>query len=109
MSHPPFVVRIEETRIVSVHLGDESCWEAKLHFKGAVLASHNNCRAIVPGDRQFDENGILSLTCRSSGRFYSRTDTLKNDIEGIFHAYWLQFFERAWKGHRPSPQSSVGR
>jgi membrane dipeptidase len=40
------------------HLADESFWQAADHFKGPVLASHNNCRAIVPGDRQFDDAQI---------------------------------------------------
>jgi membrane dipeptidase len=43
------------------HLADESFWEAIRQFRGPVLASHNNCRAITPGDRQFDDDQILSI------------------------------------------------
>ncbi len=40
------------------HLADESFWEATKLFHGPVLASHNDCRAITPGDRQFDDDQI---------------------------------------------------
>jgi membrane dipeptidase len=40
------------------HLADESFWEALKIWRGPVLASHNNCRALVPGDRQFDDDQI---------------------------------------------------
>ena len=29
-------------------------------FQGPVLASHSNCRALVPGDRQLDDGGLLT-------------------------------------------------
>src|SRR5215831_3437211 len=38
------------------HLADESFWQAVDHFEGPVLASHNNCRSLVPGDRQFSDD-----------------------------------------------------
>jgi membrane dipeptidase len=37
------------------HLTDESFHEALDRFQGPVLASHSNCRALVPGDRQLDD------------------------------------------------------
>src|SRR5437763_1171379 len=40
------------------HLADESFWQAVKIWKGPLLASHNNCRALVPGDRQFDDDQI---------------------------------------------------
>lgn len=40
------------------HLADESFWEATKLFRGPVLASHNNCRAITPGDRQYSDEQI---------------------------------------------------
>ncbi|MCU1325370.1 MAG: Zn-dependent dipeptidase microsomal dipeptidase [Bryobacterales bacterium] len=43
------------------HLCDESFWEAVKLFKGSVWASHNNCRAITPGDRQFDDDQIRCI------------------------------------------------
>jgi len=43
------------------HLSDEAFWQALDHFDGHVLASHNNCRAIVPHQRQFDDNQIRAI------------------------------------------------
>lgn len=48
------------------HLADESFWQAVEKFKGPVLASHNNCRALVPGDRQFADEQIRHLIDRGS-------------------------------------------
>ncbi|HVW84799.1 MAG TPA: membrane dipeptidase [Bryobacteraceae bacterium] len=46
------------------HLADESFWEAARLFHGPVLASHNNCRALTPGDRQFDDDQIRHIVER---------------------------------------------
>ncbi|MEM8526259.1 MAG: membrane dipeptidase [Bacteroidota bacterium] len=48
------------------HLCDESFWEALNHFKGAVCASHNNCRALVPHHRQFSDEQLLALIERGA-------------------------------------------
>jgi membrane dipeptidase len=48
------------------HLADESFWQAVDLFKGPVLASHNNCRTLVPGDRQFSDDQIRYLIQRDS-------------------------------------------
>jgi membrane dipeptidase len=48
------------------HLADECFWQAVERFKGPVLASHNNCRALVPGDRQFADDQIRYLVERGS-------------------------------------------
>jgi membrane dipeptidase len=48
------------------HLADESFWQAVDLFEGPVLASHNNCRALVPGDRQFSDDQIRYLIQRDS-------------------------------------------
>ncbi len=48
------------------HLADESFWQALDLWKGPVLASHNNCRALVPGDRQFDDDQIKALIARGA-------------------------------------------
>ena len=48
------------------HLADESFWQAVEQFKGSVLASHNNCRALVPGERQFADEQIRYLVERDS-------------------------------------------
>jgi membrane dipeptidase len=48
------------------HLAEESFWEALSLFPGPVLASHNNCRALVPGDRQFTDEQIHELIRRDA-------------------------------------------
>ena len=46
------------------HLTDESFHEALDRFAGPVLASHSNCRALVPGDRQLDDAMIRRMVER---------------------------------------------
>jgi membrane dipeptidase len=46
------------------HLSDEAFWEALDRFPGPVMASHNNCRALVPGQRQFSDDQIRRLAER---------------------------------------------
>jgi membrane dipeptidase len=48
------------------HLADESLWQALEIFKGPVLASHHNCRALVPGDRQLTDEQIRALVERDA-------------------------------------------
>lgn len=48
------------------HLADESFWEAIDLFQGPVLASHNNCRSLVPGDRQFADDQLRCLIQRDA-------------------------------------------
>ncbi len=43
------------------HLCDESFWEALEVFKGHLWASHNNCRALVPHNRQFSDDQIRAV------------------------------------------------
>jgi membrane dipeptidase len=40
------------------HLSDDSFWEATELFRGPLLASHSNCRSLVPGDRQLTDDMI---------------------------------------------------
>jgi membrane dipeptidase len=40
------------------HLSDDSFWEAVGIFKGRLIATHSNCRALVPGDRQLTDDMI---------------------------------------------------
>lgn len=40
------------------HLADEAFFQALDAFGGRVLASHHNCRALVPGDRQLTDEQI---------------------------------------------------
>jgi membrane dipeptidase len=48
----------------TTHLADRAFWDALEHFEGAVLASHNNCRELVPGDRQYSDDQIIALIDR---------------------------------------------
>jgi len=46
------------------HLSEPAFWEALERYEGPVLASHNNCRALVPGDRQFSDEQIGAIVAR---------------------------------------------
>jgi membrane dipeptidase len=46
------------------HLTDKAFWEAMERFNGTILASHNNCRVIVPHQRQFDDDQIRAIIVR---------------------------------------------
>ncbi len=48
------------------HLAEESCWQGVGIYKGAVLSSHNNCRAPFPGDRHFADHQPHQLTLRAA-------------------------------------------
>jgi membrane dipeptidase len=46
------------------HFSDKAFWEAMDLFDGVVLASHNNCRTLVPHQRQFDNAQIRAIVER---------------------------------------------
>ena len=48
------------------HLSDEAFWEALDCFGGTVLASHSNCRTLVPHQRQLDNKQIHAILARGS-------------------------------------------
>jgi membrane dipeptidase len=48
------------------HLADDALFEALQAFGGPVLASHSNCRALVPGDRQLTDEMIRLLAQRDA-------------------------------------------
>jgi len=48
------------------HLADQAMFEALDAFPGRVLASHHNCRALVPGDRQLSDEMIRLLIQRDA-------------------------------------------
>jgi membrane dipeptidase len=50
----------------ATHLCDDSFWEALDVFSGSVWASHNNCRALVPHNRQFSDGQIKALIERGA-------------------------------------------
>lgn len=43
------------------HLAEESFWELLSATSGPVMASHSNCRSIVPTDRQLSDEMIIAL------------------------------------------------
>ncbi|MEX2502309.1 MAG: membrane dipeptidase [Trueperaceae bacterium] len=43
------------------HLADQSFWEALDLWEGPVIASHQNARALVPGQRQFDDDQLRAV------------------------------------------------
>jgi membrane dipeptidase len=43
------------------HLCDEAFWQALENFGGTVIASHNNCRSLVPHNRQFSDEQLKAL------------------------------------------------
>jgi membrane dipeptidase len=50
----------------ATHLCDTSFWEALEAFRGPVWASHSNCRALVPHNRQFSDDQIRALVDRGA-------------------------------------------
>lgn len=48
------------------HLTDESFHDALDRFHGPVMASHSNCRALVPGDRQMSDEMIRKMIERGA-------------------------------------------
>jgi membrane dipeptidase len=48
------------------HLTDEAFWESLDIYDGPVWASHNNCRALVPHQRQFSDEQLQELIRRDA-------------------------------------------
>lgn len=48
------------------HLSDRAFWEALDLFAGPVIASHNNCRSLVPHQRQLDDAQLRALIERDA-------------------------------------------
>jgi membrane dipeptidase len=48
------------------HLTDRGFFEAMALFRGTVWASHQNCRAIIPGERQFSDDQLRLLIERGA-------------------------------------------
>jgi membrane dipeptidase len=46
------------------HLAEESFWQLLEQSSGPVIASHSNCRAFVPTDRQLSDEMIKALVAR---------------------------------------------
>ena len=50
----------------ATHLCDDSFAEAMDHYNGRVWASHSNCRALVPNERQFTDDQLKLLIERGA-------------------------------------------
>jgi membrane dipeptidase len=50
----------------ATHLCDDAFWQAMEIFKGPVWASHQNCRSLVPHNRQFDDAQLKVLIERNA-------------------------------------------
>ncbi|MEZ6127310.1 MAG: membrane dipeptidase [Planctomycetaceae bacterium] len=48
------------------HLSDDCFWQSLDIYTGPVLASHHNCRELVPGDRQLTNEQIRALLQREA-------------------------------------------
>jgi len=48
------------------HLCDDAFWDAMKIFQGPVWASHSNCRAIIPHNRQISDDQIKEMIRRES-------------------------------------------
>ncbi len=46
------------------HCSDQAFWQALDHYHGRVLASHNNCRTLVPHQRQFSDEQLQAIIQR---------------------------------------------
>jgi membrane dipeptidase len=46
------------------HCSDQAFWQAIERFGGRVIASHNNSRALVRHQRQFDDDQLRALVAR---------------------------------------------
>jgi membrane dipeptidase len=63
---PPLLREMERLGILLdlTHLSDQAFWQALDHYHGLVLASHNNCRALVPHQRQFSDEQLKAIFAR---------------------------------------------
>ena len=59
---------------VSLHASDQSARQALELFSGPILASHQNCRALVPGERQFPDD-LLKAVIQRGGVIGASMDT----------------------------------
>jgi membrane dipeptidase len=50
----------------TTHLAEQAFWEAMESFSGPVVATHQNCRALVPGDRTFSDDMLRALIERGA-------------------------------------------
>jgi membrane dipeptidase len=63
---PPLLAEMDRLNIALdlTHCSDQSFWQALDLYNGPVLASHNNCRALVPHQRQFSDEQLDAIIQR---------------------------------------------
>ena len=63
---PPLLREMDRLGVLLdlTHLSDQAFWEALDVYHGPVLASHNNCRALVPHQRQFSDEQLQAIIGR---------------------------------------------
>src|SRR5215212_1149523 len=63
---PALLNRMERLGMVLdlTHCSDQAFWQALDQYGGPVIASHNNCRALVPHQRQFGDDQISAIIAR---------------------------------------------
>jgi membrane dipeptidase len=74
------------------HLTDQGFWEACERFNGVVLASHNNCRSLVPHQRQLDDVQLSAIIERGG-------------VIGVAFDNWM--IRPNWRLHEPSVSVSI--
>lgn len=77
------------------HLSDAAFWEALECYDGPVLASHHNCRALVPHQRQLTDDQIRAIAAR----------------DGVIGAAFDTWMVKPWwvASERPNPQNPTVR
>jgi membrane dipeptidase len=62
----PMLQAMEAQRMILdvTHMADQTFFEALEIYHGPLVATHNNCRALVPGDRQFTDDQIRLIVER---------------------------------------------
>ena len=60
---PPLLAEMERLGVILdlTHSSDQVFWQSLEHYRGLVLASHNNCRALVPHQRQFSDEQLKAI------------------------------------------------
>ncbi len=116
------------------HTSDESVRQALDIFAGPVVATHQNCRALVPGERQFPDDLLLRVIERggvigtsldafmlyrpgidwmnipATGQAFGREEITLEDVVDHMDHVWpasRQFAARR-AGHRPGRGASAG-
>jgi membrane dipeptidase len=63
---PPLLAEMQRLGVVLdlTHCSDQAFWQALEHYTGPVIASHNNCRALVSHQRQFSDDQLRAIVER---------------------------------------------